>query len=184
MPEKTGLRRISSMSTYQHVNMTGSNNSDLTIRPITSSEHPVLEIFLYEAIFLPPGVEAPPRDIIYKPEVYIYVKDFGEKPDDIGFVAERSDTIIGAAWARIIPAFGHIDENTPELAMSVFPEHRGKGVGTILLSGLLDELKRLGYSQTSLAVQQKNDAVRFYKRLGYKVVNKNDEEYIMVKTLG
>ena len=36
-----------------------------TIREIDESEYRVLEDFLYEAIFIPKGVEAPPREIIY-----------------------------------------------------------------------------------------------------------------------
>jgi len=48
---------------------------------------------------------------------------------------------------------------------------------------LLEELRARGYKQTSLSVQQQNTAVRFYQRLGYKIVNQNDQEYIMVKKL-
>jgi len=44
-------------------------------------------------------------------------------------------------------------------------------------------LRENGYKQTSLAVQKKNAAVKFYGRLGYKTIRENDEEYIMVKEL-
>ncbi|MCL1919093.1 MAG: GNAT family N-acetyltransferase [Peptococcaceae bacterium] len=160
-----------------------SNDSPLILRPIMPSELPLLEVFLYEAIFIPPGAALPPGDIIYTPEVFIYIEDFGSKPDDICFVAQLEKMIIGAAWIRIIPAFGHIDEETPKLAISVLPEYRGKGTGSVLMHRLLEELRARGYKQTSLSVQQQNTAVRFYQRLGYKIVNQNDQEYIMVKKL-
>jgi ribosomal protein S18 acetylase RimI-like enzyme len=48
---------------------------------------------------------------------------------------------------------------------------------------LFELLREHGYKRTSLAVQQKNGAVRFYQRLGYKTIRVNDEEFIMVKEL-
>jgi len=154
----------------------------MNIREISEAEYPLLKDFLYHAIFLPLGVEPPPRDAIFQPEIFIYIKDFGDK-DDCGVVAERDWKIVGAAWARIIPAYGHIDDKTPELAISVLPDYRGHGIGSALMKGLFELLRKRGYKRTSLAVQQKNDAVRFYKRLGYKIISENDEEYIMVKEL-
>jgi len=97
---------------------------DITIRSIHPSEYPLLEDFLYNAVFLPPGATPPPREIIYEPEIHIYIKDFGG-PDDCGEVAEQDSRIVGAAWTRIISAYGHIDDATPELAISVLPESRG-----------------------------------------------------------
>ena len=87
--------------------------SDLKIRQIRREEYPVLEDFLYNAIFLPPDTEPVPREIIFEPEIYMYVENFGGK-DDCGVVAEQDGQIIGAAWTRIIPAYGHIDNETPE----------------------------------------------------------------------
>lgn len=39
------------------------------IREIRQEEYAVLDDFLYEAIFIPEGVEAPPKSIIKKPEL-------------------------------------------------------------------------------------------------------------------
>lgn len=41
-------------------------------------------------------------------------------------------------------------------------------------------LKEKGYERASLAVQKANYAVRMYERVGFKAVDENDEEYIMV----
>ena len=154
----------------------------LTIRPIMPSEYPVLEDFLYHAIFLPPGTEPLPREVIFKPEIFIYIENFGGA-NDCGVVAELDGQIVGAAWTRIIPAYGHIDDKTPELAISVLPKYRGQNIGTMLMTRLFELLRERGYKRTSLSVQQKNAAVSFYQRLGYEAMNKNDEDFIMVKEL-
>ena len=156
----------------------------MTIREITPADYLLLEDFIYNAIYVPLGEESPPREIIYNSDVFIYVDGFGNQPGDYGVVAEQGGKIIGMAWTRIIPAYGHIDNDTPELATSVLPEYRGQGVGTMLMNRLFELLHENGYKQTSLAVQKKNNAVRFYERLGYKTIRENGEEYIMVKALG
>jgi ribosomal protein S18 acetylase RimI-like enzyme len=73
---------------------------------------------------------------------------------------------VGAAWTRIIQAYGHIDDETPELAISVLPEYRGRGIGAMLMTRLFELLRERGYKRTSLSVQQENTAVKFYRKLG------------------
>ena len=154
-----------------------------SIREITPNDKQILEDFLYNAIFIPKGASPFPRDEIYKPEVFIYIDSFGEKPDDIGVVAEFDGKPAGAAWVRVIPAYGHIDDETPELAISVFREYRNQGVGTKIMTRLFGVLRERGYKQTSLAVQKENPAVSFYQRLGYEIITEAGEEYIMLKSL-
>jgi ribosomal protein S18 acetylase RimI-like enzyme len=152
-------------------------------RLITPSDRLLLEDFIYHAIFIPPGTEQPSRDIIKQPDVFIYIDGFGNKPGDIGVIAETEGKAVGAAWTRIIPGYGYVDDETPELATSVLPEYRGRGIGTVLMHRLFDLLRERKYKYTSLAVQQKNDAVRFYQRLGYVIVQETNEEFIMLKEL-
>ena len=132
--------------------------------------------------------EIAPRSIINDPKIFVYIKDFGTQPGDFGVVAEQNGQIIGAAWTRIIPAYGHIDNATPELAISIFPEFRGYGTGTKLMKKLFEVLRENGYTQTSLSVQKDNPAVRFYQRLGYEISGERidhagHEDYLMVKEL-
>jgi len=160
----------------------------MIIREIEPADYPRLEDFLFNAIYIPPGEKWPERDIIFDPEIYIYIKDFGTKTGDFGAVAEVEGEIVAMAWARIIPAYGNIDENTPELAISVLSGYRNKGLGTALMERLFDLMREHGYSRTSLSVQQNNPAVRFYKRLGYKITDEKldhagHEDYIMIKEL-
>lgn len=153
----------------------------MTIRNMLETEYPLLEEFLYNAIFIPEGVEKPPRDIIKKPELQVYIEDFGKRKDDFCLVAEPGGDgkIAGACWVRIMDDYGHIDDETPSLAISVLEEYRNQGIGTTLLQFLLPVLKAKGYKRVSLAVQKANYAVRMYKKVGFEIVDENDQEYIM-----
>jgi len=161
--------------------------SDIIIRPIEPADYPLLEEFLFQAIYLEPGEAAPPREIILEPEIHIYIKDF-DYLIDCGVVAEAEGKIVGMAWTRIIPAYGHIDNATPELAISMLPGWRGQGIGTQMMTLLFELLRERGYSRTSLSVQKGNPAIRFYQRLGYEITGEREdhvghEDYIMLKTL-
>ena len=112
----------------------------------------------------------------------VYIENFG-KAHDYGVLAEVSGQAVGAAWTRIIPAYGHIDEETPELAISVLPAYRNRGIGRALMQALFAGLAERGYKQTSLAVQKENPAVNFYLRLGYEIIGEKPEEFIMRKQL-
>ncbi len=81
-----------------------------TIRGLRESETALLEDFLYEAIFVPEGVEAPPRQIVELPELQVYVKDFGTKEDDVALVAEVDGDVVGAVWVRVMKDFGYVDD--------------------------------------------------------------------------
>jgi ribosomal protein S18 acetylase RimI-like enzyme len=159
----------------------------LKIRPIAPADYPLLEEFLYEAIFIPEGVVPPPREIIFSPEIFIYIDGFGTG-SDLGVMAEADGEVVGAAWTRIVPAFGHLDGKTPELAISVLPAWRGRGVGTLMMERLFEMLREGGYRRTSLSVQKDNPAVRFYRRLGYVTTGERPdgaghEDYLMIKEL-
>ena len=125
------------------------------IRPILPEEVQALDDFLYEAIFVPQGIDPPPRSIIENDDLQVYVRDFGDSPHDHCLVAERSGKIIGAVWARMMDDYGHIDNQTPSLAISLFKEYRGQGIGTQLLRQMMDLLSQKGYGQVSLSVQRK-----------------------------
>ncbi|MFK8265201.1 GNAT family N-acetyltransferase [Capnocytophaga cynodegmi] len=152
----------------------------VNIRPMNPSEYPLLQDFLYEAIFLPEGVAPPPRDIVFHPELRIYFADFGSQKGDVAVVATVSERIIGAAWARIINDYGHIDDQTPSLSISLYSEYRSQGIGTKLFQKLLDQLAEEGYKKASLSVQKANYAAKMYLKMGFYVVKENDEDYVMV----
>ena len=150
------------------------------IREMQASEYLLLDDFLFNAIFVPRGVTPPSKSIIEKDELQVYVKDFGKNKDDLALVAQVNGKIIGAVWARIMNDYGHVDNDTPSLAISLYKEYRGKGIGTDLMRNMLATLKRRGYRSVSLAVQKANYAVKMYQNLGFYVFDENPEEFIMI----
>ena len=153
------------------------------IREIEKTEISLLDDFLYEAIFIPEGVTPPPKDIIEDEELQIYIKDFGKYKDDICFVAEVEGGVVGAVWLRVIDDYGHIDDDTPSLSISVYKGYRNLGIGKALIKNVLEELKKRGYKKTSLSVQKANYAFEIYKKAGYFVYEEREEDYIMVYDL-
>ena len=152
----------------------------MRIRILGAEETDLLKDFLYEAIFIPEGVEPPDRSIIELPELRVYYEDFGKGRADHCFVADEDGKVVGAVWSRIMNDYGHIDDETPSLAISLYKEYRGKGIGTLLMRDILALLREKGYSRASLAVQKANYAVRMYEKAGFRTVGENEQEYIMV----
>ncbi|HKY06543.1 MAG TPA: GNAT family N-acetyltransferase, partial [Blastocatellia bacterium] len=136
--------------------MTDCGESNFVIRPITTANEPFLWEMIYQAIYVPDGAEPPPREIIKKPEIARYVSGWG-RDGDLGFLAVEATTArpVAAAWLRLMsaaaPGYGYIDDHTPELSVAVLPQYRGCGVGTRLLTCLLEESDSI-YKAISLSV--------------------------------
>lgn len=154
------------------------------IREMQPSEYPLLEDFLYQAIYQPDKTNLATRSIIEKPELQVYINDFGSKKDDYCFCAEVNGKVVGAVWVRNINGYGSIDSNTVEFAISILDEYQKMGIGTALMNKMLVHLEKLNYSKASLAVQKKNYAVRMYQKVGFEIVDENEQEYMMVHHLG
>lgn len=152
------------------------------IRDMKPEEYPLLSDFLYEAIFIPEGMQKPDRTVIHQPELALYVENFGQA-DDICLVADVQGKPVGAIWSRIMNDYGHVDEETPYLAIALFEEYRNQGIGTVLMKAMLPRLKEAGYSQVSLSVQKANYARRMYEKARFRTVRENPEECVMVREL-
>lgn len=159
-------------------------HEQIALRAIGSEDTEILQTFLYHAIHVPEGLEPPPRSILEKPELRVYMEGFGTQPHDQGLAAVADGQVIGAAWVRDMPDYGHIEDGVPSFAISVLPGQRGRGVGTLLMQTLLAQLRRKGYTKASLAVQKTNRAAVLYRRLGFETLRETDEEYLMVCPLG
>ena len=117
----------------------------MELREIRDNEIELLQDFLYEAIFIPEGVEPPARDIIEQPELKLYYEGFGKGMADYCIVAEDDGRVVGAVWTRIMNDYGHVDDDTPSFAISLYKEYRGQGIGTQLMKDMLTLLKKKGY---------------------------------------
>jgi ribosomal protein S18 acetylase RimI-like enzyme len=103
--------------------------------------------------------------------VQLYVKAWGRQ-GDAAVVALLDGFPVGAAWYRLFkessPGYGFVDEQTPELAVAVVPNARGKGAGSALLAALLDRARADGYESLSLSVDRHNaGAIALYEQFGF-----------------
>jgi ribosomal protein S18 acetylase RimI-like enzyme len=119
--------------------------------------------------------------------VQLYVKAWG-RPGDTAVVALIDGFPVGAAWYRLFrssrPGYGFVDERTPELAIAVVPNARGKGVGGALLDALLDKARAQGHEALSLSVDRENTgAIHVYEEHGFERVAEDDEAVTMVRRL-
>ena len=55
---------------------------DYTIREIQTQDYPLLDDLLYEAVFIPEGIDPPPKTIITAPELQVYIAHFGGSTDE------------------------------------------------------------------------------------------------------
>lgn len=138
---------------------------------------------LYQSLYVPVGSAPFDRSILDQPEIAQYVKDWG-RPNDSGFVAvDDRDQPIGAIWLRLFSVeekgFGYVNDQTPELGMAVLPEYRGQGVGTSLLSRLI-EWAEDHYENISLSVASENPARRLYERHGFIAIGKHGDSVTMM----
>ena len=153
------------------------------IREMRMDERPLLNDFLYEAIYIPDGVAPPPRSIIQNDDLQVYVRDFGMQPDDRCLVAEVEGRVAGAVWTRIMKDYGHVADDIPSLAISLYKEYRNQGIGSDLLGQMLQLLRQDGYHKVSLSVQKENYAAGMYLKAGFEIWKETPEEYIMVCNL-
>lgn len=157
---------------------------DYTIREMRTDEYHLLDDFLYQAIYQRDTTNLAPKSTINKPELQVYIQDFGKQKDDYCFCAEVDNRVVGAVWVRNINGYGSIDDVTVEFAVSVFDEYQNMSIGTALMKKMLEHLKELNYPKASLAVQKGNYAVRMYQKVGFEIVDENKQEYIMIHRLG
>lgn len=161
--------------------------SPLRIRPAGAESIGDLRRVLYEAVAWDPGRRIPPYEVaIEHPELARYHVGWG-RPGDLAVVAALGEQVIGGALCRRFTeddhGHGYLDETTPELAIAVWPEHRGKGVGSRLLGALEAAARDEGFRRLSLSVDHGNPARRLYARCGYSTVSADDEGIRMAKSL-
>ncbi len=86
------------------------------------------------------------------------------KVDDLIFVAELDETIVGGCIA------GYDGHRGWLYAVAVLPEYRRVGIGKKLVQAAMESLKELGCIKVNLQIRSTNTEVAaFYKSLGYSV---------------
>ncbi len=118
-----------------------------SLRLITTEDESFLWEMLYYAAHMDEG-EEPLESAKTNPDLAPYVTNWGGT-GDVGVVALDSETQakVGAAWARRMPsgfpAYDYVDPRLSELAIAVRPESLGSGIGSALLTRLLEEARNV-----------------------------------------
>lgn len=157
------------------------------IRSAQSDDELFLREMLLETLRSEDDGETYTLESLEEPRIALYVKGWGSKEGDLGFIAETADgQKLGAIWSRLFtaeePGYGFVDEETPEIAIAMLAKSRGLGVGTALLDKLVSEC-RTNYRSISLSVAPNNPAKRLYERFGFKVVGYDDDHPVMLLKL-
>jgi ribosomal protein S18 acetylase RimI-like enzyme len=144
---------------------------------------------LYEAAYWRDDAEErPPLDaMLEQPELARYVERWGRAHDVALTALARGDEPVGAAWYRRFeatsPGYGFVADDVPEISIGVFPELRGRGLGSLLLGALITHARSAGERALSLSVAHENRARHLYDRLGFAVIRDDGESYTMLRDL-
>lgn len=158
------------------------------IRLATRDDLPFLREMLYEAVcWRPHQPRAPLNEVLAGPELAKLLSGWGRQ-GDTAVVAEWEDgTPVGAAWYRFWTAenhsYGFVDASTPELAIAVRQYMRQRGIGTALLTVLLEQARRSAITQISLSVEPENYSRALYEKLGFKQVGTSETSLTMLLEL-
>jgi ribosomal protein S18 acetylase RimI-like enzyme len=157
------------------------------IRDLREDEIGFLHEMLYAALDWRPDLELPPVELVLAhPQVVVFHEGWG-RPGDTALVAELAREKLGLVWYRLFTEESHgegfVDEQTPELAIAVAEDFRGRGIGTDLMSAAHERARQDGIERLSLSVDADNPAKRLYTRLGYVEHEPEDELGRMVLDL-
>jgi ribosomal protein S18 acetylase RimI-like enzyme len=154
------------------------------IRKATKDDENIIKELFYYSIYVPENAPPVSMSIVDLPELQKYYKDWGNT-DDIAYLIENNSEIIAGIWLRLFDitnkGYGFVDDETPELAIAVKNKYRSNGLGTKLMSLLLNDPKVLEYNSISLSVDKSNRAVNLYLKYNFKIFAESNETYIMLK---
>ncbi|HEX2849208.1 MAG TPA: GNAT family N-acetyltransferase [Acidimicrobiales bacterium] len=158
-----------------------------SVRLAMLSDRLFLRSMLYEAAF-PVGRDRPPADEFYRSDAAKAFLDGWGRPGDHGVIAEADFEPVGAAWFRVFDEgdteAGFVAGETPELVIAVEPAHRGRGVGGLLLDGLLQAARQERYSAIGLNVPVRDaPAVSLFRRMGFETTRDRDGILTMLARL-
>ena len=151
-----------------------------TLLPPRTGGRGRVTVLLTEGVQVSAGAAPVSRTALQEPALRRYVEEFGRAADDRCLAAVCDGRVAGAVWVRRMHGFGHVDDATPELAIALYPEYRGRGIGTLLLRAMLELLRQEGGTQVSLSVQCENRAAAWYLREGFELLAERDGELVMV----
>ncbi len=145
--------------------------SEFVSRPWTESDRAFLWEALYLSIHVREGQTPPPRSVLDAPDIGHYLVEFGTRiGDDAQVVVDGFDQPVAAAFCRRMPdedpGYGFVSADIPEFGMAVVSHLRGRGLGRMVLTDLLQR-----HPTMSLSVDHDNHVARtFYESLGFVAI--------------
>ena len=113
---------------------------------------------------------------------YFYYEILAEFPETF-LVAELDGALIGYIMCRVEYGFSHLKRlglarKGHIVSVAVKEQHRGKGVGTMLVRSSHDAMLAKSATETYLEVRVTNsEAITLYERLGYKASGRLEAYY-------
>jgi ribosomal-protein-alanine N-acetyltransferase len=113
---------------------------------------------------------------------YFYYEILAEFPETF-LVAELEGALIGYVMCRIEYGFSHLRRlglarKGHIVSIAVREQHRGKGVGTMLMRATQEAMTKKTATESYLEVRVSNsEAIVLYQRLGYKVSGRLEAYY-------
>ncbi|WP_245743346.1 GNAT family N-acetyltransferase [Geodermatophilus poikilotrophus] len=145
----------------------------MTTRPLTADDGELLRTATLANVNWTGEPRFTARHVERTPELRHYC-EFRPERGDLGFVAETRGLAVGVVWALFLPGddpgYGFVADGVPELSLSVWSGHRGRGIGGGLLSQALEEARRRGLTRVGLSVEAGNPSVRLYRSAGFSPV--------------
>lgn len=139
------------------------------------SFHSALSFVAGERVYLE-MVEPPPLEM-----VIAFQRELIEKKGPV-FYAIDGERVVG--WCDVFPFTNPRTSHRGRLGMGLLPEYRGQGIGSRLLSAVIEQARNFGLEKIELHVYTSNTgAIALYKKFGFeqegliKKYRKLDGEY-------
>ena len=141
---------------------------ELKLRERRETDQAFMEEILYEANCEYKG-ERPDSSISKDPKL-VRTINLGQEKESCVIAEDGEGKAIGACWlnwfSKENPRYGFIHEEVPELHISILPDYRGLGIGTILINSVIEKMPE-GSFGISLRIDRRNPAIRLVQRLGF-----------------
>ena len=139
----------------------------MTFREATRADLPAIVRLLADDVL--GQTRESPGDVI--PEAYFTAFEAIEKdPNNTVVVAEIDGAIAGTLQLTYIPGLTYTGGERAQIeGVRVASEHRGRGVGQLLIRWAIDQARARGCRVVQLTTdRQRPDSIRFYQKIGFR----------------
>ncbi len=158
----------------------------IQLQPSQPIDLPFMKEILYKAVFWRDVQNRPSlKEALSLPDVAKALADWGGRDGDTALIATQNGTPVGAVWYRYWTAEdemrGYMDDKVPVLVVGIHADQRGKGIGTLLIEGLVEQARKDGVLRVSLMVSKDNYALKLYEQQGFEYHSETEDSITMVR---